>query len=151
MTFEAKALLALAIASCMFQGCSVVGYGIGGAAGAIRKHPIPPSEAGALKPNQYVWIGMDSGERVNGRVSSIRPPDSLTIRMERVSADLTPSSRLPADKPVALSSITALEVPRQAYRWYGLGIGGVADLLMIYFVLTLDHKFHPATRETASP
>jgi hypothetical protein len=151
-TLSAQPLLLLSLAgSIMLCGCSAVGYGLGGAAGAVRRHDVPIAEAGSLKLGRYVWADLHSGERIHGRLRALSLPDSLSIQTERMFSDAIPGYRPDKVRSVPLSQISRLQASRSAYRWVGLGLGAAIDVGAATYVLTRDTSFKPHSSKSGLP
>ncbi len=141
----------LLLSCTLLTACSIVGYGLGSAAGAARRHSVSVAEIGPLWVGRYAWLELHSGEKLNGRIEALFLPDSLLLRPERASSDPIPGFYPRSLRSVPLSAVASIKVSQSTYRWFGLGLGAAVDLTVIYYVLTLDTAFHPARAKAGTP
>ncbi len=133
------------LAGMVVLGCSAVGYGFGGILATKDRRDVAPTDLRDLKQGQYVWLTLDTGERVSGRLIAIDAPDSLVLRAPAGSSYRAPGDHPPASRCIPLASIATAEVPHDSHRIHGLRLGLATDLGLVFFIMTRDHKFYPSS------
>lgn len=133
------AVLFLAVAA---VGCSVVGYAGGSYAGTRLRRNVP-SYDWSSQNRRAVWLDLADGRELSGVTCQMTDADSITIEIPTSSGTSLFSSPPSRRLTLARDEITSLEVADTSFRWMGLLLGAMVDVVVIS-AATSSYPYNPA-------
>lgn len=113
----------------VLSGCTVIGFATGRHIDRGDASRYRPAGLAGLQPGAHLRVWLDDGRELRGRL--IRSEPDLVIESADSDGTSFVGGRTCRDT-VSTARVERVAVPRESYRFWGLGIGAVVDLTLAY-------------------